>query len=300
MSKSEKEKQYSKGTIDTYARTGKEVFLRTKTKGQLSLGEAKKILKVSLQPLRVCEKLGFLKISGEVITVANDNISSAEVNQQLVNYFKAARPLSVPGNKKQAAKKPAIKKAAKKKAKPATKKPAKKAKSSIKPLRSSTVKLYATVIESLRSTSAKKPLKMSSTTFAKKHGVSTNLLLALVDKKYVERRGRGDDSTYSWIGSQSLKSETIAARVITYLNKHVYTPSRKAAKKAAKKLRATDTSGSMVTKAVPIPAGSKKPLPRNPRKEEADGRELAKRFTDLGEYGYALKVLDTLEKEKGK
>lgn len=291
-----------------YARAGKALFDEAKASGEVSLLDAKKIMSKNLASMKVVDaavKLGLFELKGQNVSIVN-GYNAEDVAQKLKTHFttsKDKRPMTVRKNKKNKIKATSKKATAKKRSKKIVAgkhAPVK----TIKPLRDITVKSYAKAIKTLRK--LKRPTLMSAQQFAKKFAVSTNLIIGLVDKKYLKRIKDGSKTKFQWVGTQTMSADTVARRVLSYLNSQLYVQSHqqpvpKAVAKAAAKKNPAKAARKTVAanKPKPIADKSNKPNRPAPKRERAEmskdtGIRLAERWSQLGKYENALAVLDQI------
>lgn len=171
---------------------------------------------------------------------------------------------------------------------------------------------YSKVVGVLRGIT--KPTKINSTTYAKEHNVSTNLILALIQMGYLKKQDNG----YVWDPSMKGTDMEIAekARVMAnqWTNKRKPTRQRptgkrsykgrkssktgkrtvakKAAKKQAKKTEAPVQKRQYTKRDKTVSPARRERQPVIPTGDEADKLALARAFSKRGLYKDALALLD--------
>lgn len=159
---------------------------------------------------------------------------------------------------------------------------------------------YDTVIRELQE--AKKPLIINSQVFAKKHSVSTNLVLALRRMGHLEKGPNG----YTWKNPHSLPTMQIAdsARDImnelTNKSKPVRQRPSGQRKFNGRKTKAKDTPKAMNHKPADIVKSKVdmfKTVKAKTERPNTDNKktQLAKKFALMGDYDFALRLLDDVK-----
>jgi hypothetical protein len=283
-----KTKGYSKVTIANYVGTLKAVFDAIKNGKLYVRKNARNFFPTSLTPLKIAYDLNiFTSSPAGLIQLADKSMTSQKAVELVTARLMEAKPLIDRPSKHVRLLGGRNKKASKK----------------IVHTHVSTLANYAKLIEDLRK-KAKTSIHINAMTFAKDNKVSTNLLLALVNKKYLTRTGRGKTAQYVWSGSTTLSGLVIAKRITKYLAKYLAKSVSK--RKSVVFKNAVNESGSLVVRPIrkDVPTNKGKTPRRGVTHREpssktlpsaSDARTLAKMWTDLGEYATAINVLQKIK-----
>ena len=160
---------------------------------------------------------------------------------------------------------------------------------------------YSKVIKELKQINT--PTRINSHTFSKKHNVSTNLVLSLQQMGYIKREKEGFVWNKESKGSDMEIAEKARVMMNEWTNKRkptrqrpsgpraykgrtVKSSKKKAAKKAAKK--------TAFKKPNMEPVKTKRPYTKRQSSPATNGStkvQLAKKFAELGDHEFALKLL---------